>query len=80
MHLSHNLFIQMFILIKKPTTWSNIRVVGYQLWAQMGSNHRLSDYESDDLLYFHNYIFLHINRIICGLSFRQRWRHFGYSP
>ena len=80
MQLTHTMFIQMFIPTKKPTTWSNIQLVGYQLWAQLGSNQRPPDYESDYLFCFQNYIFLYINRIICGLNSRQRWNDFGYSP
>jgi hypothetical protein len=45
MHLTHNLFIQMFIPTKKPTIQILLQVVGYQLWAQLGSNQRPPDYE-----------------------------------
>ncbi len=44
-------------------------------WARM----RFPDYESDNLFYFQNYIFLYINGIICGLSSRQKWGYFVYS-
>ncbi len=36
----------MFTPTKKPTTWIILQVVGYQLWAQLGSNQRPPDYES----------------------------------
>jgi hypothetical protein len=45
MLLSHNLFIQMFIPKRKPTTRLLLQVVGYQLWAQLGSNQRPPYYE-----------------------------------
>jgi hypothetical protein len=43
------LFIQMFIPTKKPTSRILLQVVGYQWWAQLGSNQRPPDYESDAL-------------------------------
>jgi hypothetical protein len=46
---THNLFIQMFNPIKKPTTRMLLLVVGYQLWSQLGSNQRPPDYESGAL-------------------------------
>ncbi len=49
MQLTLNLFIQMFILKRKPTTRTLLHVVGYQWWAQLGSNQRPPDYESDAL-------------------------------
>jgi hypothetical protein len=35
----------MFIPTKKPTSQILLQVVGYQLWAQPGSNQRPPDYE-----------------------------------
>ena len=35
----------MFIPIKKPTSRILLQLVGYQLWAQLGSNQRPPDYE-----------------------------------
>ena len=46
MQLTHTLFIQMFIPTKKPTSQILLQVVGYQSWAQLGSNQRPPDYES----------------------------------
>jgi hypothetical protein len=40
MQLTYNLFIQMFMLIKKPTSQILLYEVGYQLWAQLDSNQR----------------------------------------
>jgi len=45
MNLTHNLFIQMFIPTKKPTSRILLQLVGFQLWAQLGSNQRPPDYE-----------------------------------
>jgi hypothetical protein len=45
MHLTHKLFIQMFIPTKKPTSRILLQVVGYQLLAQLGSNQQPPDYE-----------------------------------
>ena len=45
MQLTHTMFIHLFIPTKKPTTRILLQVVGYQLWAQLGSNHRPPDYE-----------------------------------
>jgi hypothetical protein len=39
----------MFIPTKKPTTRILLQVVGYQLWAQLGSNQRPLDYELANL-------------------------------
>ena len=47
--LSHTMFIHLFIPTKKPTSRILLQVVGYQLWAQLGSNQRPPDYESDAL-------------------------------
>jgi len=38
MQLTHTMFIHLFIPIKKPTSRILLQVVGYQLWAQLGSN------------------------------------------
>jgi hypothetical protein len=45
MQLTYKLFIQMFIPTKNPTSRMSLQVVGYQLWAQLGSNQRPPDYE-----------------------------------
>ena len=36
--LTHTMFIHLFIPTKKPTSRMLLQVVGYQLWAQLGSN------------------------------------------
>lgn len=35
MQLTHTMFIQMFIPIKKPTSRILLQVVGFQEWAQL---------------------------------------------
>jgi len=45
MCITLNLFIHLFIPTKKPTSWILLQVVGYQQWAQLGSNQRPPDYE-----------------------------------
>ena len=45
MSITHNFFIQLFIPTKKPTSRILLQVVGFQLWAQLGSNQRPPDYE-----------------------------------
>jgi len=52
MQLTHNLFIQLFIPTKKPTSRVLLQVVGYQLWAQLGFL-RLATLAQDILLARH---------------------------
>ena len=54
MIFGHAMSIHLFIPTKKPTSRMLLQVVGYQLWAQMGSNHRPPDYESPlfDIIHF----------------------------
>ena len=46
LRLTHTMFIHLFIPTKKPSSRNNIQVLGFQLWAQLGSNQRPPDYES----------------------------------
>ena len=58
MNLTHNLSIHLFIPTKKPTTWILLQVVGYQLWAHLGSNQGPPDYECSlpDSIRLHTFV------------------------
>ena len=45
MQLTHNLFIQMFLPIKKPTSQLLLYEVGYRLWTQLDLNQRSPNYK-----------------------------------